>query len=255
MHLLAIHSRELVVLAVLSACIVTSILTKKLTPAAAFTGGLLGWAIYRGIGCSGLILLALFFITGTAATSWKKKEKLYLKGAAAYQPTRRTGQVIANAGVAAIAGFLAVLIPACKPLFILLAASALSSATADTLSSELGMVYGRRFFNVLSWKPDERGLDGVISIEGLFLGMAGSALIALVYGLCLNWDTRYAPTPCSVCGSRMLVVLVAGTVGNLADSYLGALFERRGFLSNDAVNFLNTLIAAGFAGALVWFHC
>jgi uncharacterized protein (TIGR00297 family) len=243
------HTPDLIVLLILIAGVVVSAWLKKLTPAAAITGGLLGWAIYAGVGYAGLILLALFFITGTAATSWKKKEKLQIKGAAAHQPTRRTGQVIANAGVAAIAGLLATQIPACRSLFFLMIAGALSSAAADTLSSELGMVYGRRFFNILTWKPDERGLDGVISIEGLVIGMAGSVLIALAYGLLVNWDTRFAWDP------RVLIIVIAGTIGNLADSYLGALFERRGLMSNDAVNFLNTFIAAACAGALAGFHC
>jgi uncharacterized protein (TIGR00297 family) len=259
--------RDVTVLLILIAGVVVSAWLKKLTPAAAITGGLLGWAIYTGVGYAGLILLALFFITGTAATSWKKKEKLQFKGAAAHQSTRHTGQVIANAGVAAIAGLLAALNPACRSLFFLMVAGALSSATADTLSSELGMVYGRRFFNILNWKPDKRGLDGVISVEGLVIGMAGSALIALAYGLCMNWDPRFTWTPLSgwdphfartlrsAWDSRVLIIVLAGTIGNLVDSYLGALFERRGLLSNDAVNFLNTLIAAACAGALAGFRC
>jgi uncharacterized protein (TIGR00297 family) len=246
---------DITVLFILIAGVVVSAWLKKLTPAAAITGGLLGWVIYAGVGYAGLILLALFFITGTAATSWKKKEKLQIKGAAAHQSTRRTGQVIANAGVAAIAGLLATLIPACRSLFFLMIAGALSSAAADTLSSELGMVYGRRFFNILTWKPDERGLDGVISVEGLVIGMAGSALIALAYGLCLNWNPHFASTPRPAWEYHVLIVVIAGTIGNLVDSYLGALFERRGLLSNDAVNFLNTLIAAACAGALAGFHC
>jgi uncharacterized protein (TIGR00297 family) len=249
------HPRDIAVLLILIAGVTASTFTKKLTPAAALTGGMLGWAIYAGVGYPGLILLALFFITGTAATSWKKKEKLHIKGAAAHQGTRRTGQVIANAGVAAIAGLMAVLIPACRSLFFLMVAGALSSAAADTLSSELGMVYGRRFFNILTWKPDERGLDGVISAEGLFIGMVGSALIAIVYGLCLTWGPDSVRFLRPVWDSRVFIVVIAGTIGNLADSWLGALFERRGFLSNNAVNFLNTLIAAGCAGALVRFHC
>ena len=50
-------------------------------------------------------------------------------------------------------------------------------------------------------------------------------------------------------GAFFLLIL-AGTFGNLADSVFGALFERQGLLSNDSVNFLNTLLAAGCAGAL-----
>jgi len=42
----------------------------------------------------------------------------------------------------------------------------------------------------------------------------------------------------------MLIESVAGTLGSFADSYLGALLERRGWIGNDAVNFLSTTIAA-----------
>jgi uncharacterized membrane protein len=41
-----------------------------------------------------------------------------------------------------------------------------------------------------------------------------------------------------------------GAAGGLfADSLLGATAERRGWLNNDAVNFLSTLVAAVMAGA------
>ncbi len=40
----------------------------------------------------------------------------------------------------------------------------------------------------------------------------------------------------------------AATFGNLVDSILGATLERKGHLSNNAVNFLNTFAAA----ALTW---
>ena len=233
------RSSDVVVMLFIIAGAWASIRWKKLTPAAALTGVLLGAAIYAGGGYPGLLLLVLFFILGTAATSWKKTEKQLITGNAGHEPTRRPGQVIANAGVAAIAGILALLLPGEKPLFLLLMAASLSSATADTLASELGMVYGRRFYHLLTLKPDTRGLDGVVSIEGLLFGIAGSTLIATAYALTTTWNLR-----------AFTIIILAGTAGNLVDSLLGALFERKGLLSNDLVNFLNTLSAAIFAALL-----
>jgi len=43
---------------------------------------------------------------------------------------------------------------------------------------------------------------------------------------------------------------VAAVLGMTADSYLGALLERRKLLTNDWVNFLSTLTAAGVASLL-----
>jgi uncharacterized membrane protein len=38
--------------------------------------------------------------------------------------------------------------------------------------------------------------------------------------------------------------LLAGFTGNIADSILGASLERKGWIKNDLVNLLNTLVAA-----------
>jgi len=214
-------------------------LAKKLTPVAAITGIGIGEAIYAGCGYPGLLLLALFFLLGTAATSWKKEKKLGLKGSAAHESTRTPGQVIANAGVAALAGIGALLFPQYKPAFWLMMAASFSSATADTLSSELGIIYGRRFYHLLTLRPDERGLDGVVSLEGTLIGIAGSALIAITFALSTH-------TPLRSC----LLIVLAGTFGNLLDSVLGAALERKGFITNNTVNFLNTLAAAFFVLAL-----
>jgi uncharacterized protein (TIGR00297 family) len=230
---------------------------KKLTPAAALAGFIIGGLVYIGDGYTGLLLLALFFVLGTAATAWRKKDKLRIKGNAAHQSTRTTGQVIANGGVAASLGALAALIPAENPLFSLMLAASLSSATGDTLSSELGILYGRRNFNILTGKRDERGLDGVISLEGLLLGIAGSAAIAAAWFALKGPATMKNPTAPPVSASAIrsaAIIVLAGLLGNLADSVLGATLERKGALSNNAVNFCNTLIAALIAGALTGFQ-
>lgn len=235
------HTPDLLILLLLIAGSAASARWKKLTPAAAALGALLGGIIFSGDGYRGIIELALFFILGTSATAWKKKEKLRVKGHASHQPQRTTGQVFANGGVAAIMGALIIAFPTHKALLSLALAASLSAATADTLSSELGIVYGRRCYNILTWKKEERGLDGVISTEGTCFGIAGSILIASAYTLTTAWNP----------GAFLLIVL-AGTAGNLADSLLGALFERGGILNNNAVNFLNTLTAALLGYVLAW---
>ena len=93
-------------------------------------------------------------------------------------------------------------------------------------------MYGRTFFNIMTLKKEAKGLDGVISFEGLFIGIIGSAVIATIY---LRGDV-FNPT--------FVWIICAGTIGNLADSFLGALLERKKFIGNDMVNLLNTLIAA-----------
>jgi uncharacterized protein (TIGR00297 family) len=215
-----------------------SVRAGKLTPAAAGTGGVLGLLIYAGGGFAGLALLALFFGLGTAASGWRVADKRRLGLAEENKGRRTAGQVIANAGVAGLLGLLAWQWPPAAPLARLMLAGSFAAATADTLASELGNVYGRRYYNILTLKPDTRGLNGVISLEGTVLGLAGTAVLATAYCLSAGWGPA--------CGW----LLVAGTAGNLADSVLGATVERRGLIGNNAVNFLNTLTGALVAGGL-----
>ena len=237
---------NLFVFGLLTAIAAASIRWKKLTVPAALTGGVLGGIIYAGAGFTGLGMLGAFFILGTAATAWRREDKRGLPGKDAHQSTRRTGQVLANGGVAALAAGLILLCPKAlypkaAPLLMIMLAASLASATADTLSSELGSVYGRRYYNILNGRPDQKGLDGVVSVEGLLIGVAGAALIAALLIL-----RNAAP-------SDYLIVVAAGTIGNISDSILGATLERKGYIGNDVVNFLNTLIAAIAAGII--YHC
>lgn len=222
--------------------VAVSIMSRKLTGGGALTGAAIAILIFSGSGYIGVSMLAAFFAIGTAATIWERKEKALIKVQHDQSIRRDAGQVFANGGMAGLAGALSYFLPKEASLFNLMIAASLSSAMADTLSSELGMVYGRRFYNIVSWKNDARGLDGVVSLEGTLIGILGSAIIALIYALRLRWDSSF------------WIIILAGTIGNLSDSVLGALFERKNLLTNNGVNFLNTFIAALLA-ALTYSLC
>jgi len=202
--------------------------------AGAVTGGIIGLLIYKGAGLTGLLLLATFFIVGTAATKWQAGKKPNIGAVDKNDDQRTAGQVLANGGVAAVLGLVAWLSPDKVGAAQLVIAGSLAAATADTLSSELGMIYGSRFFNILTFKKDECGRDGVISMEGTLIGLIGAMLIAGAYSAMIGWSLSF------------YLIVLAGLIGNLVDSVLGALLERRGLMGNNAVNFLNTL-----AGALI----
>ncbi|QNR86192.1 DUF92 domain-containing protein [Pedobacter riviphilus] len=208
-----------------------SILAKKLTVLAALTGGILACLIYIAAGYAGVAMMSMFFILGSAATSWKKHKKQAFTTREETNNGRNVLQVLANAGAAGIASVVILFYPQFAYVMFPAMAAAFASATADTLSSELGMVYGRRFFNIISFRPDYCGLDGVISLEGTLIGIGGSCIIAVIYALGYGWDFNF------------YFIVIAGTVGNLTDSILGAILERKGIIGNDMVNFLNTLTA------------
>lgn len=212
---------------------------KKLTLYGTLTAGLVAVVIYAGTGLMGILLLGSFFLLGTLATSWQKDKKVKAALAETHSSRRTAGQVWANGGVATILGMCAFTWPAQQQLFTIMMAGAFSAATADTLSSELGVLYGKRCYNIRTFRPDRRGLDGVVSLEGTLLGVVGSLLI----GFLLLAGTGFS-------AKMLLVVMLAGLAGNLADSWLGATLERGGVLGNNAVNFLNTTVGAVSAGAM-----
>jgi len=213
---------------------VLSYRAQKLTRIAAITGSIAGVCIYVGAGLSGLLLLAVFFIGGTLATKWKMEKKAAIGTAEINKGRRTAGQVLANAGFAAALGLSGWQSPDKVRMIQVMIAGSFAAAMADTLSSELGMVYGKRFFNILTLKKDTCGLDGVISFEGTLIGVIGAILIATIYSITAGWSINF------------YWIILAGFTGNLADSILGAALERRKFITNNMVNFLNTL-----AGAMV----
>jgi uncharacterized protein (TIGR00297 family) len=82
----------------------------------------------------------------------------------------------------------------------------------------------------------EPGTDGAISLAGTLAGVVAASIVASAGTLALRGDLA------------MFWISCAGAVfGLFFDSLLGATLERRGWLNNDAVNFLSTASAAGFA--------
>ena len=230
----------LIIVFILTVGAVLSVVTKKLTVTAGFTGWLIGVIIFLGAGYAGVILLVAFFVVGTFVTSIGLSSKESL-GIAERQKGRRTaGQVIANGGVAALCSAAILLLPQHNVMLIIALAGSLAAASSDTASSELGNVFGSKYYNILTLRKDIKGLDGVISLEGSLAGIGASAIIAVIYYLFYPGISNSA------------IILVAGIIGNLADSVLGATLERRNQLNNNTVNFLNTLTGAIASGALFY---
>jgi len=211
--------------------VVGSIASKKIDVAGGLVGGLLAAFIFLGAGLDGLSLLFAFFVLGSIASHFKVAEKARLGLAQENKGKRSIRHAISNGGVAGICGLIAWAIPEYQVMMVAMVAASLAAATADTLSSELGVVFGRRFINILTLKPDTRGLDGVISMEGTFLGALGALFMAILFGFWQGFDLLVG------------FVCLAGIFGNVVDSVLGASFQRWGYMTNDTVNFANTAFA------------
>ena len=181
-------------------------------------------------------VMALAAVTTRLGRS--RKEKL---GIAESRKGRRASQVAANLGLAALVSNAVAqswyinslgLSATSNPLFAV-GLAALAEAAADTVSSELGQVLSSRPRMLTTFRLAEPGTDGAISLGGTFAGMCGAAIVAAGGAFAMGGDLNL-----------FLVAWIGGVFGLFFDSLLGATIERRGWLNNDAVNFLSTLSAS-----------
>ena len=128
-----------------------------------------------------------------------------------------------------------------REMFVFAFGGAVSAAMADTISSEIGLLFKSPRL-ITTFKKVEYGTDGGVTLHGTFSGILGAILIAIVMEVCIG---------VGILG--MVVVVLGGFLGMMMDSLLGAIFEDR-FLSNEGVNFISTLTGAicGIYGA-IWF--
>jgi len=117
--------------------------------------------------------------------------------------------------------------------------AALAAAAADTVSSEFGQAVSREARLITTLERVPAGTDGGITLAGTATGAVASGVVSLV-GM---WA--------GLLSMRWLGIAAgAGALGMVVDSFLGALFERRGWIGNDSVNFISTVVAAVTAAAV-----
>lgn len=229
------------------------------TPAAAATGALITASLmfstvespYEPWRTALIPVLAVALLAFAATRAGRrKKERL---GTAEARRGRSASQVAANLGVAALVATEPVRIWLLNSrwlplsgrtgtIMLAMALAALAEAAADTVSSEIGQVLGGRPRTITTLRAVEPGTDGAVSAAGTLAGVVAAAIVAGTGAWAVRGDWSLFKLSC------------AGAVfGLVFDSLLGATLEQRGWLNNDAVNFLSTAGASGFALAMMTF--
>jgi uncharacterized protein (TIGR00297 family) len=202
----------------------------------AAAGGLIALVVLCAGGFPMFAMLVLVFILTWSATQVGRERKETL-GIAERPKGRNGAQVLANIYAAAMAITLSLLLPWPHALQVA-ALAALAEAAADTVSSEIGEAFGERVRLITTWREVPVGTDGGVSLVGMIAGLLAAFVIGLAGSLIVGF-------------SYMYIIALCGFIGMICDSLLGALLERRGWLTNNAVNFLSTCIAAGVAFVIV----
>jgi uncharacterized protein (TIGR00297 family) len=218
---------------------------KAATPTAAACGGVICFLLTDAMPSrspslliSGLPPLIVLFVLTFLATRYSRAKK-ESRGVGEPRAGRRTSQVIANLGIAALCAAFSHNHFFLDATFAFPAAiAALAEATADTLSSEVGQAIGGPAFLITTFRRVSPGTDGAISFAGTLSGLLGAGAVVLTVLIGLRYP---------LWGLMLLYfasIFTAAIAGLLFDSLLGATLERRGYLGNDLVNFLSTAFAA-----------
>ncbi len=212
------------------------------SPSGAIGGLVIGLVIFLAAGPSGYALLVAFFVVASGATKLGYARKSHLGVAQESQGRRGAVHAAANCLVPLICAVAWRLSPAYA--WKLAYAGALATALADTVSSELGQVFGKTPVLLTSFRKVPVGTEGAVSVEGTFLGLAAAAALALLAVL-LGFLNAYA---------ALVPVSVAAIVGSTAESYLARIIRTTG-LGNELANLFNTavgaLVAAGLGGLIL----
>jgi len=212
--------------------------------AAAFIGllvGLLGhW--------SWLLILLSFLVFSHLATKWKFEEKKSRNMAESDDGHRGWVNVFANGGIPALIATIAFLNEEWE-YGLWMFGAAVSVAAADTFASEFGCLDDNvRMITTL--KKCEPGINGGYSKTGQLAAFCGALIIGLMtFGA---WYVTNLNEPISDGASLMLAVIVIGWIGCQIDSFLGAWFENRGYLTKGGVNTL--AITSGMLIMFAWLN-
>lgn len=242
---------------------------------------LIGTLIFGLGGWEWGILLIAFFVSSSALSFYRAREKQGLAEKFAKGHRRDLGQALANGGVAAL---LAVLSHFLSPfpgegrggLWFVACAGALAAVNADTWATELGVLSRTSPCLITTGRRVEVGASGGVTWLGTVASLGGALFIGLLGALVLRQGWAAG-------GILLLAATVGGLAGSVCDSILGATVqgiywcdtcqketERRvhrcgtetrllrgwRWLGNDAVNFIasavGALTALGVGWLLLW---
>lgn len=163
-------------------------------------------------GLSWALVLIAFFISSSALSRFGEQQKSQAREQFDKGERRDGWQVFANGGVGT---FLAVLyLLTDEKLLWLPYLASFATMNADTWATEIGTMSRQSPRLITSFKKVDSGTSGAVTVLGTMASLAGAFFIGLVGGL-LN---PFSHPVLSV----LVMVTLAGLVGSLCDSLLGA---------------------------------
>ena len=208
---------------------------KLLTRVGNINGAILGVIVWGTLGWRGYLIVIFYFLVGSGLTFVRMEQKETEGIAEERSGMRGAGNVWSSALTATLCAIATLFVPASiKQLFVLGYVASFCTKLSDTTASEVGKAYGKTTYLITTLKAVPRGTEGAVSLEGTIAGAFASvvlAVIAWVVGL--------------ISSIGIIWCVVAAFIATTIESLIGATLESRlPWLTNDLVNFINTVIGA-----------
>lgn len=252
---------------------------KSLSASGLIAAVLLGTALYSAGSLPWYGALIAFFVSSSLLSKWKSRRKENAESGYAKTGRRDAGQVIANGGLGLLLCVAHAIWP--HPAWWGVYIGVIASVTADTWATEVGGLSRSRPRSIVNGRRVEAGTSGGVTLLGLGASAAGGLFIGGIAWLLFQVQPAaggvFLADPYGL--YSLLIGLLGGLAGSLADSWLGAVVQVmyrcricgkeleksehcqaaaepiRGwtFMTNDAVNALSSAIGGLVGFLLVWF--
>ncbi|MCC0179571.1 TIGR00297 family protein [Waterburya agarophytonicola K14] len=216
---------------------------KLLTPLGYLNALILGVLVWGTLGWRGYLIVMFFFLCGSALTFVGIDRKEAEGIAEERSGVRGAGNVWGSALTATICAIATLFFPSpWRELLVLGYVASFCTKLSDTTASEVGKAYGKTTYLITTLKPVPRGTEGAVSLEGTLAGIAASVVLGAI-----AWAIGMI-SPIGV-----IWCVIAAFIATTIESWIGATLESRfTWLTNDLVNFINTVIGAISAILLGW---
>ena len=186
---------------------------KFLTLNGSLTQFILGSLIFGLGGLKWSVPIIVFFFLSSILSKLRRRLNPNVETYFEKSGTRDMFQVLANGGIGGILIIMSRFYH--SELLYEVYVSYLAAFCADTWATELGTIKKMKTVNILNFKPVEQGVSGGVSITGMMGTVLGAFIIPLSS---LSWISKNIFI-------FLLIVTVAGIIGSLVDSMLGALVQ------------------------------
>jgi len=218
-------------------------LMKMLTPSGLLHAFVLGCGLWSTLGWRGWSVCVAYLLMGQVVTKIRFEEK----EAAGISEGRGGRRGPENVWGSALTGLICAILSSQgdsflgikSDVYVLAFVSSIATKLSDTFASEIGKAYGKTTFLITTLRKVPPGTEGAVSAEGTAAAVLGGGLLSLY-----AWSIGLITLP------GVGISTVAAFLGCNAESVIGATLQgKKGFswMTNEVVNFFNTLIGAGLA--------